>query len=865
MFLMTDAYFRPIKSSLSSQQGLYSNPVRYVTSGYATVSERTIKTVAVPNIQKCHATDNQPCCSYFHENSHYLPEPGTLRTSNLRSTRSELTNKVHNHLLGQKHSSGAVSDGEYMYSSDVEPNHYCTTPSRYKQNTSLKQLNKKPEEVNNKESESHDPLISLSLPDVLGEDVHLVCRDLDLSCECPPKSISGDNFLEMQQNNQEMDNVSEGSYRISDHEPHSQHSGSSRPSEMPQESADTYFEAIVKRTDSESVRKAIYADACKTTEVISLTPKTPQTQDTSEHETKTTESLLRKTKEPEVEAPEQQFSTSAPSALFIQKELPTFGKGENRAIKRNQSLEEKRRHGDTIFQDGGLELSTILSHSKDQPNDQNLSKRYQTLQQFPQKAIISPLVSSTSKAQVIYTSRGTILQKPKVIYDEGDDKDHTGVKKKHSSIEKKVGQPQSTPKTYGATGPLPGKVITRESIVIAADSTKKPKPAVPPKPKYLSDMVAAQQSQTTAASTPHAVVNLQDEELSSSLHQASTRTSSLPSQRPTVIAIQSEDAPDIQKCHLLNSDIPYVLTVRKITTDGESKPDSPFSTFKDPVGKQALSDAIAGNESATIPREKSKSPDVFNRRKSLDLVQRKRLPSPGSFSSQDHSISPTSLDSGDVLEYLLRRRSASNERSSLAKRGKRGDLRRQTQPVRFNLPPSPDVEQQRPSSVSQPNLQDRNDDEFNIEEPKVSDDQSVSESRSTGFRETIDGSNLIGDEEVFPPVPEFSPPPTAKPEDESAVAENSLPPPPATPPLPPPPLLITSAQSVRPTSFDEPPLIPPSLSEKTAEFDESVPFADESFSPRSSLVQSEDFSETQQKSQNTATLRTPTGLLWTDF
>jgi hypothetical protein len=44
-------------------------------------------------------------------------------------------------------------------------------------------------------------------------------------------------------------------------------------------------------------------------------------------------------------------------------------------------------------------------------------------------------------------------------------------------------------------------------------------------------------------------------------------------------------------------------------------------------------------------------------------VHRRRLPSQDSYSSQDHSISPTSPDSGNVLEYLLRKRSQSSDRA----------------------------------------------------------------------------------------------------------------------------------------------------------------------------------------------------------
>lgn len=50
----------------------------------------------------------------------------------------------------------------------------------------------------------------LSLPNVLSDDIQLVCKELELESGQPPKSASGDNFLEM--NRKEFDNMSEVSY-----------------------------------------------------------------------------------------------------------------------------------------------------------------------------------------------------------------------------------------------------------------------------------------------------------------------------------------------------------------------------------------------------------------------------------------------------------------------------------------------------------------------------------------------------------------------------------------------------------------------------------------------------------------------------
>uniref|UniRef100_A0A914RLF9 FERM C-terminal PH-like domain-containing protein n=1 Tax=Parascaris equorum TaxID=6256 RepID=A0A914RLF9_PAREQ len=82
----------------------------------------------------------------------------------------------------------------------------------------------------------------------------------------------------------------------------------------------------------------------------------------------------------------------------------------------------------------------------------------------------------------------------------------------------------------------------------------------------------------------------------------------------------------------------------------------------------------------------------------------KNLTSPSSVVIVRLHQSPVSqlLKVQPALEPCPRR----SPRSALAKRGKRGDPRRQTQPVRFNLPPSPEIEHHRVSFASEPNLND---------------------------------------------------------------------------------------------------------------------------------------------------------------
>ncbi|CAD5228392.1 unnamed protein product [Bursaphelenchus okinawaensis] len=146
---------------------------------------------------------------------------------------------------------------------------------------------------------------------------------------------------------------------------------------------------------------------------------------------------------------------------------------------------------------------------------------------------------------------------------------------------------------------------------------------------------------------------------------------------PTLISVESEDRPDLKKLHLLNGEIPYTLTMRNI----QQAPSTTHSTFSDD-NKEGSPD-IKGKPTR-------RSTDSLRARKSIDLVHRNRLPSLDSFSSQDHSISPTTPEAGNVIDYVSRRRSVSSDRYSnsgatsapCARRNKNPE-RRRTQPVQL--------------------------------------------------------------------------------------------------------------------------------------------------------------------------------------
>lgn len=284
-------------------------------------------------------------------------------------------------------------------------------------------------------------------------------------------------------------------------------------------------------------------------------------------------------------------------------------------------------------------------------------------------------------------------------------------------------EPSTVPFTYGATGPIAGKVLTKDAPVIKpadADRGGKVKPAVPPKPKFFSKpptVTAPQESPRLAWQQSSSYGNVQSKTANlppppADFADEQTVTSPPPAAPPSIrtkppdIQVQCDERPEIQHRYVLNGDIPYVLHMRHVQraesaggelprsgSIGASTPAAAFSTFKDPKACSGITlDGESGAAGNSRGRQLAKSVSSTLddslahpfRRKSLDLVRKKRLPSPGNFSSQDHSVSPTTPDTGNILDYLeRRRRSFSQDRNKRLK--KREDRRRKTQPVRFNL------------------------------------------------------------------------------------------------------------------------------------------------------------------------------------
>uniref|UniRef100_A0A1I7XG34 FERM domain-containing protein n=1 Tax=Heterorhabditis bacteriophora TaxID=37862 RepID=A0A1I7XG34_HETBA len=651
------------------------------------------------------------------------------------------------------------------------PSDRCT--SDVESHEKPKHRDKQREQIDHRDTEN----MSLSLPNVLSDDIQVVCRELEIESKEPPKSASGDNFLDIN-STRDYDNVSEDSYRLSDHE----RSTRSDVGVNPQVYQTTF---TTKRIGNVIVKR-----------VVSQSKSTPNTTD-DEDGTSHADSSSRLSRPRRIK--EYPFNTT--NMIPIEIDGP------------NVDSSTRKSQGPIYTSSGALLLKpTILSTGKNVKSALD-SNNYSTI-------ITQPVQVTSDKSNI---SKSTDNSSPN--------------------------------NTYGATGPLPGKVITKENMIITPEGVneKRQKPTPPPKfkkPIVPPHATLPQASFSTESSHPvvHMVgdepLRAKSEEVPQKVENSCERR--IPLSRPALISVQSEDNPDIKKCHLFNSEIPYTLTMRNV----DSAESVLFSTFKN--HRELF-------ESHSLKRL-NKSPDQFKRRKSLDLVPRKRLPSPGNYSSQDHTISPTTPD-GDVLEYLLRRRSMSNDRSALSKKDKRGDLRRQTQPVRFDLPPSPCSPTAGGSTPFIGFLNDDVTDDCVSESRSLHDDMEKLEKTQTQSLLSLGGERRENsdDSDVLPPPPETvsKPPPPPPPPKPKGVAERVS--------------EIKITTSVLTTSKVEPLTIEKiraDIEKKTNSI--SMPCSEEQqVEPQSpSTEDSPSFIDDSPKSSEESlptSRRTKTGLLWTDF
>ncbi|KJH40805.1 FERM protein [Dictyocaulus viviparus] len=431
----------------------------------------------------------------------------------------------------------------------------------------------KPIESNNKEN------VSLSLPNVHSDDLHVACKVLEIENTEPPKSLSGDNFNNIRP---EYDNLSEDSYRLSENE-------QSTKSDV----------GVVKH------------QICSTN-----------------------------------------FTTKRIGNVLVK-----------RVISQSKTATQSKNDGDSSS-NTIAPSSTCRHHLKEYPFSST---------NFTPVEIDGPNVDISSRKNTapIYTSTGALLLKPKVISIDRDEYSSVKIMPDTSPVSS-----ITVPRTHVNStlkGPLPGKVINKDNMVITPKGVKGrgEKPTVLPKPTKV--VIPHLPTTHTTAPEKHQITQIPDESLSP-LVQANAGVQSEPKllrSRPKLISVKSEDNPNVEKCHLFNSEIPYTLTLRKVDS-AESLSLLTLKHRQEDLDTNSL-------------RKLARSPEYLKRRKSVDLVPRKRLPSPRNFSSQDHSISPTTPE-GNVMDYVLKHRSLSHERTE--KRGKRGDVKRQ-KPVRFDLPPSP--------------------------------------------------------------------------------------------------------------------------------------------------------------------------------
>ncbi|CAK5070393.1 unnamed protein product [Meloidogyne enterolobii] len=254
-------------------------------------------------------------------------------------------------------------------------------------------------------------------------------------------------------------------------------------------------------------------------------------------------------------------------------------------------------------------------------------------------------------------------------------------------------------------GPLPGRVICKEDLVITIDGID-----IKQQPTTLSAKSKMEGTRPVIGPKPTGLINKKEPEATTeninklldpldsilkdvlSLNEtlnynsgiAQPATSNTNRRRlPTAISIESEERPDLRTVHLFNGEeegddndagnVPYTLTVREVES----------------VGSCCQAETSQQQPDGTITKERLPKCEHKGRHvnKQIELVHRRRLPSQDSYSSQDHSISPTNPDS-NILEYMMRKRSKSQsieqqnqKHVAVTTRTNRTDERRFTQPV----------------------------------------------------------------------------------------------------------------------------------------------------------------------------------------
>ncbi|KAI6205497.1 Moesin/ezrin/radixin-like protein 1 [Aphelenchoides besseyi] len=541
-----------------------------------------------------------------------------------------------------------------------------TSPSAREQPTgsSAKQTSPKPtsQEPN---PQVEDPM-SVSLPNVF-DDIAVVCREMQIDSRLPSKSASGSNFIDQLGRSQAdfYDNMSEGSYRLSDPTGESSRGGT-RPTASQSDIASTGTDPRVYSTTftTKRVGNVIVKKVTPTNKTVVRQTRRDSSDDDSSSDCRNSAASA-----PASANHARIVSASKVRAGFalLRDSIPIPIDGppsENFAVPSTSEIASKNSSSATANVHASVAVKTVTSSATIVSPVTPVTTAIST--------IIRPVVISSPAEPIIRTS---ICIKPVTT-----PRTSTVITSPNSSFHPVVSldtthETRKTP-TYGAKGPLPGKIITRENVVLTPTGldVKPTRPVIPPKPKIApKPVLSTRTTETTETRTSTAEQELlsplesilnEAADLSAFLSSGANRQSSTSNSNvPAMISVECDGEPETRKLHFLNGGLPYTLTMRTAGTPSTSTAES----------------VMARN------------------RKSLDLVHRCRLPSQDSYSSQDHSISPTTPESGNVVDYVARRRSLSSERTTPGMRVI-NRTRRQTQPIRLSDTTSTEIHINRPIS-----------------------------------------------------------------------------------------------------------------------------------------------------------------------
>ncbi|KAI1724378.1 FERM adjacent (FA) domain-containing protein [Ditylenchus destructor] len=556
-------------------------------------------------------------------------------------------------------------------------------------------------------SQQQDPM-SVSMPDVLrSEELKVVCREYhlrgagDRHAHHPAKSTSGDNFLE---NHELCDNTSEGSYKLG-----ADYSSQSDVGPSSSNNARVYATNFTtKRVGNVLVKRVVeQSENRQTAPNASISERQHARQrsdsnDAGDNADECSSTYSDYFRGSSVSAPVSTRAgyhhsynrwSAAPARFCNAVPIPIDGPMAAAQVSRQEFAPSTSKEPENELQKAPFTARIIKPVLINTPETQTTSSSSNA--QCQTEKITKPSSVGSTRKPIVYGVKSTF--DPIIQTGNGEP---PPVAPKPSQVNKENVAGSSaisvTPITSETVAPNkvsnPGLVIHRENIVITPEgigvrqdpASGKPKPKVPPKPKNIG---IAESEVKKSTSDQVSLLEPLDSVLSESMKLSevlgSAKSDELPKTevrppQPAMISVESEDRPDVKKLHLFGSQIPYTLTMRNV----------------DVIGTDAQSTSISCASVNHMRSASTRSAEFKKHRKSLDFVYRKRLPSQDSYSSQDHSISPTTPENVvNVAEYVIRKRSLSNDRqykpytetclslSPREMRNGRNSERRQTQTI----------------------------------------------------------------------------------------------------------------------------------------------------------------------------------------